>query len=89
MGGVSDCIETPRSNVPSSLRERSKRPSVRGGYRFPIVGFAVQNTLQKPSKMFILRSGEVEAVKVHYLVPHRYKVVQELVLRVLTSIDFR
>ena len=34
-------------------------------------------------------SGEVEAVKVHYLVPHRYKVVQELLLGVLTSIDFR
>ena len=37
----------------------------------------------------MLRSGEVEAVKVHYLVPHRYKVVQELLLRVLTSVDFR
>ena len=37
----------------------------------------------------MLRSGEVEAVKVHYLVPHRYKVVQELLLRVHTSVDFR
>jgi hypothetical protein len=36
----------------------------------------------------MLRSGEVEAVKVHYLVPHRYKVVQELFLGVLTSVDF-
>jgi hypothetical protein len=32
---------------------------------------AVQNTLQKPSKTFMLRSGEVEAVKDHYLIPHR------------------
>jgi hypothetical protein len=37
----------------------------------------------------MLRSGEVKAVKVHYLVPCRYKVVQELLLRVLTSVDFR
>ena len=37
----------------------------------------------------MLRSGEVEAVKVHYLVPHPYKVLQELLLGVLTSIDFR
>ena len=37
----------------------------------------------------MLRSGEVEAVKVHYLVPHPYKVMQELLLGVLTSIDFR
>ena len=51
--------------------------------------FAVQNTLQKPSKTFMLRSGEVETVKVHDLVPRRYKVVQELLLGVLTSVDFR
>ena len=56
---------------------------------FLIIRFAVQNSLQKPSKTFMLRSGEVEAVKVHYLVPCRYKVVQELLLGVLTSIDFR
>ena len=37
----------------------------------------------------MLRSGEVESVKVHYLVPHRYKVVHELLQGVLTSIDFR
>ena len=37
----------------------------------------------------MLRSDKVEAVKVHYLVPHRDKVVQELLLRVLTSVDFR
>jgi hypothetical protein len=88
-GGVSDCIETPRSYVVNSLRERSKHPSVRGGYRFLIIRFAVQNTLQKPSKTLMLRSSEVEAVKVHYLVPHRYKVVQKLLLGVLTSVDFR
>jgi len=28
------------------------------------------------SKTFLLRSGEVEAVKVHYLVPRHYEVVQ-------------
>ena len=39
--------------------------------------------------LLLLRSGEVEAVKVHYLVPRRYKVVQELLLGVLTSVDFR
>ena len=39
--------------------------------------------------MFFLRSGEVEAIKVHYLVPHRYKVVQELLLGVFTSVDLR
>ena len=32
---------------------------------------------------------EGEAVKVHYLVPCRYEVVQELLLGVLTSVDFR
>jgi hypothetical protein len=35
---------------------------------------------QKPSKTFMLRSGEVETVKVHDFVPHHYKVVQELLL---------
>jgi hypothetical protein len=37
----------------------------------------------------VLRTGEVEAVKVHYLVPGRYKVVHELLGRVLTRVDFR
>jgi hypothetical protein len=36
-----------------------------------------------------IRSGEVEAVKVHDLVPRRDKVVHELLLGVLASIDFR
>jgi len=39
--------------------------------------------------MLIPRSGEVEAVEVHYLVPHRYKVVNELFFRVITPVDFR
>jgi len=34
-------------------------------------------------------SGEVEPVKVHNLIPRRYKVVHELPLGVLTPIDFR
>jgi len=37
----------------------------------------------------MLRSGEIETVKVHYLIPRRYKVVQELLLGILTSVDFR
>ena len=37
----------------------------------------------------MLRSGEVEPVKVHDLVPRRYKVVQKLILGVLASVDFR
>ena len=39
--------------------------------------------------MFILRSGEVEPVKVHYLVPGRREVVRELLPRVLTCVHFR
>ncbi len=38
---------------------------------------------------FMLRSGEVEAVQVHYLIPHRDKVVPEFLLGVLTAVDFR
>ena len=37
----------------------------------------------------MLRSGEVETVKVHDFVPHRHKVMQELLLGVFTSVDFR
>ena len=37
----------------------------------------------------MLRSGEVEAIKVHHLVPRRDKVVHELLLGVRTSVDFR
>ena len=37
----------------------------------------------------MLRSGEVVAVKVHYFVPHCDKVVHELLLGVLTGVDFR
>src|SRR4030065_32777 len=44
---------------------------------------------QKPLKTFMLRSSEVETVKVHDFVPHRYKVMHELLLGVLTSVDFR
>src|SRR4030042_2761016 len=39
--------------------------------------------------MFRLRSGEVETVKVHYFFPHRYKVVQKLLLGGLTAVGFR
>ena len=37
----------------------------------------------------MLRSGEVEPVKVHYLVPYGYEVVYELLFGVLTCVDFR
>jgi hypothetical protein len=87
-GGVSDCIETPRSYVANSFH-RSERLPICGGYRFLIIRSAVQNTPQKPSKTFLPISGEVEAIKVHYLVPHRYEAVHKLLLGILTPIDFR
>ena len=37
----------------------------------------------------LLRSGEIEAVKVHYLVPRRHEVMQKLLLRILACVDFR
>ena len=37
----------------------------------------------------VLGPGEVKSVKVHYFVPCCYEVVQELLPRVLTCIDFR
>jgi len=37
----------------------------------------------------MLRLGDVESVKVHHLVPRRHKVVQEFLLSVLTSVNFR
>ena len=40
-------------------------------------------------KTFLLRSGDVETVKVHHFVPYCNKVVEELLLGVLTSVDFR
>ena len=43
---------------------------------------------QKLSKTIMLRSPEIVTVKVHDLVPHRYKVVHELLLGVLTSVNF-
>jgi len=41
------------------------------------------------SKTFMRQSCEVEAAKVHYLGPRRNKVIYELHLGVLASIDFR
>jgi len=35
------------------------------------------------------RSCKIETVKVHDFVPHRDKIVEELLLRVLTSVNFR
>lgn len=39
-------------------------------------------------KAYPLRSRKVEAIKVHDLVPGRYKVMDKHLLRVRTSIDF-
>ncbi len=36
-----------------------------------------------------LRSGEVEAIKIHHLVPRSHKVTHKRLLRVVTCIDFR
>ena len=54
-----------------------------------IILFAVQNPLENHWKTLISQSGEVEAVKVHDLVPCRYKVVHELFLGIVTCVDFR
>src|SRR5262245_42149379 len=43
---------------------------------------------QKPSRTLMLRSGEVEAIKVHHFVPGRDEVVDKLLPRVGTSVDF-
>ena len=40
-----------------------------------------------PASTACQRSGEVEAIKVHHLVPGRYEVLHELLLGVLTCID--
>jgi hypothetical protein len=42
----------------------------------------------KTFKVYRLRSRKVEAIKVHHLVPGRYKVMDKLLLRIRTSIDF-
>ena len=42
----------------------------------------------KISKKLMPRSGKVKTVKVHDLVPHQDKVLQELLLSILTSVDF-
>src|SRR5574341_2374288 len=42
---------------------------------------------QKPSKTFMLRSGKVEAIKVHHLGPGRDEVFDKLLLRVSAGID--
>jgi len=37
----------------------------------------------------LLLLSQVEAVKVHYLIPRRYEVMREFLQGVLTSVDFR
>src|SRR5512136_2708548 len=44
-------------------------------------------SIQKPLKTFMLRSGEVEAIKVHHLGPGRHEVLNKLLLRVRASVD--
>ncbi len=48
----------------------------------------VSSPCQNPSKTFMLRSRKVEAIKVHHLVPGRYEVMDKLLLRIQTSVDF-
>lgn len=50
-----------------------------------IIRFAIQ----KPVKTFMLRNGEVEAIKVHHFVPGSYKVMDKLLFSVRTCVDFR
>ena len=50
------------------------------GHFFVALAEALEDAMQ--------RSGEVETVKVHDFIPHRHKVVQELLLGVLTAVDF-
>jgi hypothetical protein len=45
--------------------------------------------IRLPNSASASRSGEIEPVKVHYLGPSRYEIVKELLLRVLTSVNFR
>ena len=44
---------------------------------------------RKSSRTLMLRSGEVEAIKVHHFVPGRDEVVDKLLPRVGTSVEFR
>jgi len=37
----------------------------------------------------MLRSTEIKSVKIHYLVPHGHKVINELLMGILTSMGFR
>src|SRR5262245_66571748 len=43
---------------------------------------------QKPSRTLTLRSGDVEAIKVHHFVPGRDEVMDKFLPRVGTSVDF-
>ncbi len=61
----------------------------RGNYAPPPDWLTFSDALLETSKTFLLGSGEVETVKVHDFVPYRYKVMQELLLGVLTTVDFR
>ncbi len=40
----------------------SKHQPIPVGYRLLTIRFAEQHTLEKPTKTFVLRSGEIEAV---------------------------
>jgi len=78
----------PPSYVANAPVERCKHLFSSWHLSLPDHLTVLQNTLQKPSKMFTLRLGDVESVKVHYLVPCHYKVVHEFFRGILTSVDF-
>src|SRR4029077_1094831 len=54
-----------------------------------LFGDRVSPRYQRPSKTLILHSADVETTKVHHLVPGRDEVVDELLLSIGTSVDFR
>ena len=53
-----------------------------------MTGCQVKTDQHKTFEGNSLRSRQVEAIKVHHLVPGSYKVMDELLLRARTSIDF-
>ena len=70
----------------SSLGKLSEFPPAQGGSNASptdaLVFTAHLGCLRSP-----LGSGKVETVEVHYLVPNRHKVIDELLLRVCTCVD--
>ncbi|MGB7568434.1 MAG: hypothetical protein WBM07_11270 [Chitinivibrionales bacterium] len=56
-------------------------------YDSPSIG--MEDASQLAAGSSLLCSRKVKAVRVHHLVPGRYEIPHELLLRVVTCIDFR